>query len=99
MRKRWIAAVAICAALGLSVSWQGTATEPDITEQRELLPYRVVRAYHGRVAVFLPQSATPETVYDTALTSLPVDVQEALKKGVEVPNTSTLKEFLDDVLS
>ncbi len=98
MKKWWIAA-AVCVALGVTLSWQGTVTAPEVTQQRELLPYRVVKAYRGRVAVFLPQSATPETVYDTALTSLPVDVQEALKKGVEVSDTSTLKELLDDILS
>jgi len=99
MKKGWIAAVAVCVALVAAFSWQGTVTAPEIHQQTELLPYRVVKAYHGRVAVFLPQSATPETVYDTALTSLPVEVQEALKKGVEVTNTSTLKELLDDILS
>jgi len=60
--------------------------------------YRIIGAWEGRVAVFLPQHSEPEQVYDTPLAVLPVEEQRRLEAGVAVENAVVLRERLEDYL-
>lgn len=99
MRKGWIVTAALCAAAGLALGWQIPVEAPTVSERSPTAVYRVVGEWQGCVAVFAPDADTPETVYDTAVSSLPPSVQEALKKGVEATDASTLKILLEELLS
>ncbi len=58
--------------------------------------YRIVRAYEGKLAVFLPGADTPETVYDVRIAVLPPEEQERLQTGVEAADAAALASLIED---
>lgn len=99
-----VIALAVAAALILAALWmcapsggEGEDTSPTAPATDSI--YRVIGEWEGHVAVFLPQTETPETVYDTLLVTLPDEAREQLQAGVEVTNYEMLKRRLEDYLS
>lgn len=62
-------------------------------------PYRIVGVWDGKVAVFLPLADTPETVYDTRVSTLPEEERQKLSAGIAAPDSDMLKRLLEDYLS
>ncbi len=62
-------------------------------------PYRVVSTWEGKVAVFLPDAATPEEVFDTPIAVLPAAERERLEAGVAAEDPAALRRLLEDYLS
>ena len=104
MVKRMAALTAVLAAISLvamvTVQWYreqtGTPTVPPTAAGEA---YRVVGVWEGYVAVFLPESETPETVYDTPLAVLPEEERERLTAGVTAADSASLSRLLEDYLS
>lgn len=68
----------------------------DATQPAPAAAYRIVRAYEGKLAVFLPGADTPETVYDVPVAVLPQEEQERLKAGVEAADAAALASLIED---
>ena len=94
------ALVVLAAAVVLTVPVLPEMPEPLQQEARGVEEvYRVVGAWEGHVAVFLPDSELPESVYDTLLSGLPEEDRTRLQSGIAVPDSTSLKRLLEDYLS
>lgn len=101
--KRGSAAIAaaitlLCvSALATVVVRQTAASAPSPhAETTHATPYRVLREWNGKLAVFLPESSTPETVYEVWVSTLPEEEQARLHAGVEVAGNEELLSLLED---
>ncbi len=95
------AAVVIAAAalLCLSAVVQRSLESP--TREREIAPpentvYRIIGEWEGKVAVYVPGTDMPETVYDTMVMSLPAEERQHLYDGIEVESREALALQLED---
>lgn len=59
----------------------------------------ILREYDGRLGVFAPGSALPQTVIDIYIKNLPATDQQALKKGVAAENYAALVRLIEDYVS
>lgn len=92
----------VCTALMLSAAVTGallTATPLPPAESAEQTVYRVLGEWDGRVAVFLPQSTSPEQVYDTWVSSLPDADRARLSDGIAVYSAAELQRAVEDYTS
>lgn len=98
----WIAAIALCVvalllAAVLSESQRiSESAQPEIPQEQA---YRIIGVWEGHVAVYIPQTDMPETVYDAAVSALPAEEQQRLAEGVEVADSEALARRLEDYLS
>ena len=97
----WAAATASClllAAMWLSLCQMPASEKEPVSDvnQAAAVPYRILGVWNGKVAVFLPDIAEPERVYDTPLLSLPTAEQERLQSGIPVENRQQLRRLLED---
>ncbi len=99
--KRWLTALA-AAVLTMATAvilWSGGVNHTPLPrETPQQATYRVIGAWEGRVAVFCPDSAQPECVFDTPLAVLPIEEQRRLQAGVRVENATALYERLEDYI-
>lgn len=58
--------------------------------------YRVVGVWEGKLAVFLPDAATPERVYETRVSALPEEEQARLMRGIVAENRRELLALLEN---
>ncbi|MBQ9415194.1 MAG: hypothetical protein IJU16_08745 [Clostridia bacterium] len=68
-------------------------------EQTAAAPYRVLGVWQEKIAVFLPDAAEPECVYDTPLSSLPAAEQERLRQGIAVEDRQQLRRLVEEYTS
>lgn len=107
MSSKWLwglalvaAAVTVIAAVIIGATlMRYQADDPAQQEVPSEEVYRVIGVWDGQVAVFLPQTDSPETVYDVRVASLPEEEQQKLIDGIEVESLETLKRRLEDYLS
>ena len=100
-RGMWITALAATAVV-LSVAvwwWMDSRRQTPSPASPTPSVFRVIGEWEGQVAVFLPESDTPEHVYDTPVASLPAEERERLTAGVAVEDEEHLRRFLEDYLS
>ena len=104
MPSKWRRIVVVCLCLIvlltiflISETWRLRGDTPTDTAREQ--PYRIIGIWEGRVAVYRPQTDTPETVYDTAVSSLPAEEQQKLREGVAVTDSATLAQRLEDYIS
>ncbi len=97
MAVRWGSALAaaVLAVSILMVFWSAR-NAPSLSAMPPETTYRVVGAWQGRVAVFLPDADRPEHVYDTPLAVLPPEEQQRLTEGIPVLSAACLQECLED---
>ncbi len=98
----WIAAIAFTATVLLLVAVAGNTAHPNEEDTPIETPeqvYRIVGTFNGRVAVFVPDAAEPEIVYDTAIATLPETEQQRLHEGIAVSDRKALAQTLEDYLS
>ncbi len=98
----WILAIAIVVTvllLGAIVSESVRIGEDP--EPREPLgrAYRIIGVWEDRVAVYVPQTDTPERVYEARVSALPAEEQQKLREGIAVYNSETLAKTLEDYVS
>ena len=72
---------------------QATASANDAAIEQESL---LLKDYHGQVALFIPTSDTPETVYDIYSQTLPKLDQQRLLEGIPLKDEQELKLYLND---
>lgn len=58
--------------------------------------YRIIGEWEGKVAVYVPGTDMPETVYDTMVMSLPEEERQHLYNGIEVSSREALALRLED---
>lgn len=89
-----VAATAVLALFFLGF-WcgQATASANDTTTEQESL---LLKDYHGQVALFIPPSNTPETIYDIYSQTLPKLDQQRLLEGIPLKDEQELKLYLND---
>lgn len=90
--------VLLATLAGVTVSHPERSYPAPATEDEPVV-YRVIGEWEGKVAVFLPQTHIPETVYDTSVLTLPAEEQERLRNGIAVTSREMLKKRLEDYLS
>lgn len=98
----WILAIALCVTvllLGAIVSESARIGEEP--EPREPLgrAYRIIGVWEDRVAVYLPQTDSPERVYEARVSALPAEEQQKLREGIVVYNSEALAKALEDYVS
>ena len=59
----------------------------------------ILREYDGRLGVFEPGGAVPQTVLDIYIHNLPETDQQALKQGVVAENYAALIRLIEDYIS
>lgn len=59
----------------------------------------ILREYDGRLGIFEPGGAVPQTVIDIYIKNLPETDQQALKQGVAAENYAALIRLLEDYVS
>lgn len=59
----------------------------------------ILREYDGRLGIFEPGGAVPQTVIDIYIKNLPETDQHALKQGVAAENYAALIRLLEDYVS
>lgn len=56
----------------------------------------LLKDYRGKIALYLPPSETPETVYDIYLITLPQQDQDDLTKGILLQSREEVDAYIDD---
>ena len=59
----------------------------------------VVKAFQGKVAVFLEGEENPAIVLDTVVATLPFTDQEELSKGIKIKGSDALRQAIEDLTS
>ncbi len=68
-------------------------------QQERFRPQYVIAEWEGQVAVFEGADAYPMQVYDTFVSTLPGDLQDALQQGVPAQDAAHLSVLLEDYTS
>lgn len=98
----WITAILLCAAvllLGAILSESQRIGEPPSDDEPLGRAYRIIGVWQDRVAVYVPQTDTPERVYEARVSLLPSEEQQKLREGIAVSDSDTLAQYLEDYLS
>ncbi len=69
---------------------------PNREEPRQFRPQYVIAEWEGQVAVFEGEDAYPMQVYDTFVSTLPHELQQALQTGVPAESAAQLSVLLED---
>ena len=77
---------------------QSSEDVPDVQRDTPTAQY-YLRDYEGKLAVFLPDSQTPEMVFDVYLSTLPPYDRGELQLGVPVASYEELVERIEDYIS
>ncbi len=98
----WFLAILLCVVvllLGAILSEsQRIRNEPPVDDPTGRA-YRIIGVWEDRVAVYLPQTDTPEHVYEARVSALPADEQQKLREGIAVYTGEALAKQLEDYLS
>ena len=62
-------------------------------------PAYVLSVYRGQLAVFTPESDAPHEVFDTRITSLPVEEAERLYHGIPAEDDAALQKLIEEYCS
>lgn len=89
------AAALLCLAAVIERSVQAPAKERVVTPPDNTV-YRIIGEWEGKVAVYIPGTDMPETVYDTMVMSLPEEERQHLYDGIEVESREALAVRLED---
>ena len=98
----WVLAVLLCAVvllLGAILSESQRISEEPSNDDPTGRAYRIIGVWEDHVAVYLPQTDTPECVYDARVSALPTDEQQKLREGIAVYTGEALAKQLEDYLS
>ncbi len=101
----FIAAVTVTACVLASGAIKAITTEPEktpqITASAETTPQNtyVLTQKHGRIVAYIKGVEIPYIETTTAVNSLPYDVQEKLRKGIEFDSLSDLKALMNEYCS
>lgn len=98
----WFLAVVLCATvllLGAILSESQRISEEPQNEDPTGRAYRIIGVWEDHVAVYLPQTDTPERVYEARVSTLPTEEQQKLREGVAVSDSEALAKRLEDYLS
>ncbi len=90
-----VIASSVVAMMTTNTSVQAETLEE--TKQRELT--FVIGEKDGRVAAFVKDVEIPYIRTDTPVNSLPYDVQERLRAGIEFGSEQEMKRMLDEICS
>lgn len=72
---------------------------PTADKGREFEPQYVIADWDGQVAVFEGKQEYPMQVYDTAISTLPAELQQAVQEGIPARDAAHLATLLEDYTS
>ncbi len=72
---------------------------PTADNGREFKPQYVIADWEGQVAVFEGEQEYPMQIYDTVISTLPDELQQAVEAGVPARDAAHLATLLEDYTS
>ncbi len=72
---------------------------PTADNGREFKPQYVIADWDGQVAVFEGEQAYPMQIYDTVVSTLPIELQQAVQEGIPARDAAHLATLLEDYTS
>lgn len=69
---------------------------PTADKGRQYEPQYVIADWEGQVAVFEGEERYPMQIYDTAVSTLPSELQQAVREGVPARDAAHLATLLED---
>lgn len=72
---------------------------PTADNKREFKPQYVIADWDGQVAVFEGEQDYPMQIYDTVISTLPAELQQAVQAGIPARDAAHLATLLEDYTS
>ncbi len=72
---------------------------PTADHEREFKPQYVIADWDGQVAVFEGDQDYPMQIYDTVISTLPAELQQAVQAGIPARDAAHLATLLEDYTS
>ncbi|MBE6763968.1 MAG: hypothetical protein E7553_06435 [Ruminococcaceae bacterium] len=97
----WFLVISLCVTamlLGALVSEMMRTEDTPPVEEPPGRAYRIIGVWQDRVAVFEPQTDTPERVYEARVSALPDEEQQKLREGIAVYDGKALAQTLEDYI-
>ncbi len=98
----WFLAIVLCVVallLGAILSESQRIGEEPQKDEPMGRAYRIIGVWEDRVAVYMPQTDTPERVYEARVSALPAEEQQKLREGIAVFDSEALAKRLEDYVS
>lgn len=93
-----VAAIALACVFGIVLMGGSESSPEDDIAVAPVATKYVVRAYEGKIAVFLGDSAVPAIVYEIEVAMFPPEDVALLMAGITVSGDNELRALLEDYL-
>ena len=97
----WFLVISLCITamlLGALVSEMANPEDKTSAEEPPGQAYRIIGVWEDHIAVYRPQSDTPERVYEARVSALPTEEQQKLREGITVYDGKALAQTLEDYI-